>query len=385
MAARTQPYRLDLGRIGTLEDLQVRLPEIVTNADQMFQELYEDLAAAEDSSSGGSGVDTIVNDTNVTGVISDTTLTLGWTGTLSVARGGTGRATATAYAVLCGGTTATGAHQSIASVGTAGHVLTSNGAAALPTFQPAGSPSGAALTKTNDTNVTLTLGGSPTTALLAAASLTLGWTGTLAVTRGGTGLATVAQGDLLYGSAANTLSALAKDTNATRYLSNTGGSNNPAWAQVDLTTGVTGLLPATNGGTDGSLGILKIATSSFNMATFNTSNVTPITLVAGQGVGFRIQPIMLSINRVISVAASGSGGNGTVRYATDLTSLVTTAVSLNGNSITTGTISTYNPVSIANATGLGSNKAVELIFAAGTTGGTGTFAWAMLYVVLPTP
>lgn len=48
--------------------------------------------------------------------------------------------------------------------------------------------SGAALTKTDDTNVTLTLGGSPTTALLAASSLTLGWTGTLSGTRGGTGV-----------------------------------------------------------------------------------------------------------------------------------------------------------------------------------------------------
>ena len=38
----------------------------------------------------------------------------------------------------------------------------------------------AALTKTDDTNVTLTLGGTPTTALLQAVSLTLGWTGTLA-------------------------------------------------------------------------------------------------------------------------------------------------------------------------------------------------------------
>lgn len=105
---------------------------------------------------------------------------------------------------------------------------------------------GSALTKADDTNVTLTLGGSPTTALLAAASLTLGWTGQLAVTRGGTGLASVAQGDLLYGSASNTLSALAKDTNATRYLANTGTSNNPAWAQVNLANGVTGNLPVTN-------------------------------------------------------------------------------------------------------------------------------------------
>ena len=51
-----------------------------------------------------------------------------------------------------------------------------------------GVTSGAALTKINDTNVTLSLGGSPTTALLAATSLTLGWQGTLAYSRGGTGL-----------------------------------------------------------------------------------------------------------------------------------------------------------------------------------------------------
>lgn len=44
-----------------------------------------------------------------------------------------------------------------------------------------------ALTKTDDTNVTLTLGGTPASSLLAAVSLTLGWTGTLALGRGGTG------------------------------------------------------------------------------------------------------------------------------------------------------------------------------------------------------
>ena len=40
-----------------------------------------------------------------------------------------------------------------------------------------------ALTKVDDTNVTLTLGGTPGTALLEAVSLTLGWTGTLADAR----------------------------------------------------------------------------------------------------------------------------------------------------------------------------------------------------------
>lgn len=70
------------------------------------------------------------------------------------------------------------------------------------------------------------------------------------VTQGGTGLVTVAQGDLLYASAVDTLASLAKNTTATRYLSNTGASNGPAWAQVNLANGVTGDLPVAhlNGG-----------------------------------------------------------------------------------------------------------------------------------------
>lgn len=64
------------------------------------------------------------------------TLTLG--GTLNVAHGGTGDTSFTPYAVICGGTTSTAPLQSIASVGTAGQALVSNGAGALPTFQAIG-------------------------------------------------------------------------------------------------------------------------------------------------------------------------------------------------------------------------------------------------------
>lgn len=56
---------------------------------------------------------------------------------VQVAKGGTGVNTTTAYGVLAGGTTATGAFQNCGA-GTAGQVLTSNGAGALPSFQPAG-------------------------------------------------------------------------------------------------------------------------------------------------------------------------------------------------------------------------------------------------------
>jgi hypothetical protein len=59
----------------------------------------------------------------------------GITTPVSVPNGGTGDTSLTAYAVLCGGATSTGAVQSIAGVGSSGQVLTSNGAGALPTFQ----------------------------------------------------------------------------------------------------------------------------------------------------------------------------------------------------------------------------------------------------------
>jgi hypothetical protein len=55
---------------------------------------------------------------------------------LPVAGGGTGVASLTAYAPIFGGTSGTGAVQS-GTVGTAGQVLTSNGAGAIPTFEDA--------------------------------------------------------------------------------------------------------------------------------------------------------------------------------------------------------------------------------------------------------
>lgn len=86
------------------------------------------------------------------------------------------------------------------------------------------------------------------------------------VTKGGTGLNTVAQGDLLIASAADTLASLPKDTNATRYLSNTGTNNAPAYAQVDLSNGVTSELPVANGGTG-----LSTATTAYGVLAAGTT------------------------------------------------------------------------------------------------------------------
>src|ERR1700690_156390 len=61
-------------------------------------------------------------------------------GTAVVAGGGTGDTSFTAYSVITGGTTSTGALQNVSGVGTSGQVLTSNGAAALPSWQSATVP-----------------------------------------------------------------------------------------------------------------------------------------------------------------------------------------------------------------------------------------------------
>jgi hypothetical protein len=57
------------------------------------------------------------------------------------------------------------------------------------------------------------------------------------------------QGDILYASASDTFARLAKSATATRYLANTGATNNPQWDQINLANGVTGTLPIANGGT----------------------------------------------------------------------------------------------------------------------------------------
>jgi hypothetical protein len=81
------------------------------------------------------------------------------TGVRPVAEGGTGRSTVPSGDLLLGGATPTDP---------------------LTVIAPG------ALTKTDDTNVSLTLGGTPSSALVRAVSLTLGWLGLLGLARGGT-------------------------------------------------------------------------------------------------------------------------------------------------------------------------------------------------------
>jgi hypothetical protein len=126
-----------------------------------------------------------------------------------------------------------------------------SGAASTPSFRPlvaADIPS-EALTKTDDTNVTLTLGGDPANALLAAVSLTLAWAGQLAVSRGGTGQSSFTDGQLLIGnSTGNTL------TKATL----TPG------AGISITNAAGAITVATSGGISGTAALAKLTTLGTN-------------------------------------------------------------------------------------------------------------------------
>lgn len=91
--------------------------------------------------------------------------------------------------------------------------------------------------------------------------------------QGGTGITSYTQGDTLYASAGTVLSVLAKSASATRYVSNTGANNNPAWAQVDLTNGVSGILPVANGGLGSTL-LLSVANGGTGLDGIRAAKVT---------------------------------------------------------------------------------------------------------------
>ncbi len=117
---------------------------------------------------------------------------------------------------------------------------------------------------------------------------------TIGVTSGGTGLSSYTQGDMLYASATNVLAKLAKNTSATRYLSNTGTSNNPAWAQVDLSTGVTG----------------NLGTSHLN----GGSGAGNTVYWRGDGVWSQVS-LSSDVNSTLPVANGGTGKTSVTSYA----------------------------------------------------------------------
>jgi len=153
-------------------------------------------------------------------------------GTLGVASGGTGATTFAQGGILYGDTTSPVA---ATAVGTAGHVLTSNGAGAAPTFQATAGTgltdlngqTGATQTFTNMANgVTITSAGN---------AHALGLAGQIPVANGGTGLGSYTTGDILYASGATTLAKLAVG-GASDVLK---GGTTPSWGALKNQASIT--------------------------------------------------------------------------------------------------------------------------------------------------
>lgn len=163
---------------------------------------------------------------------------------------------------------------------------------------------GAALTKVDDTNVTLTLGGTPTTALLAATSLTLGWTGTLANARLTNSSITIGSTAISLGGTSTTLAGLTSVTSTSFVGALTGNADTVTVANEAVdTTCFIGFYTAASGSLGGKTSTGMTYDSSTRIATFS-------------------QPI----------AASVTGNSATV----------TTNANLTGHIISTGNATTLN-------------------------------------------
>jgi len=97
-----------------------------------------------------------------------------------------------------------------------------------------------------------TSGGASAAPTWSQVSLSAGVTGTLPATNGGTGQSSYAVGDLLYADTTTSLAKLADIATGNVLLSG-GITTAPAWGKVSLTTAISGILPLANGGTNADL------------------------------------------------------------------------------------------------------------------------------------
>ena len=202
-------------------------------------------------------------------------------------------------------------------------------------------PTGAALTKTDDTNVTLSLGGTPSTALLNAASITLGWTGQLAVSRGGTGAGTLT--GILVGNGTSAVSAVTGTAN--QLLRRNAG--NTAY-EFFTPTYLTGNQTITLSGDITGSGATSISTTIANDAVTyaKLQNVAANTFLANiTGLAANVQEIATTRIPLFSGAITGTPSSST--YLRGDGAWVVAPVDGNGIYTGSGTITTDTTVSIA--------------------------------------
>jgi len=173
--------------------------------------------------------------------------------------------------------------------------------------------------------------------------------------QGGTGIQTYTVGDLLYASGSTTLAKLADVATGNTLISG-GVGVAPSWGKINLTTHVSGALPAANGGTG------ETTFTDGQIMIGNTAGgLTKATLTAGTNV------TITNGNGSITIAATGGGGGGS-GTVTSVDMSVPSILSISGNPITTsGTLAlTYSGTALPAANGgtsFTSYAAGDLIYA----------------------
>lgn len=163
-------------------------------------------------------------------------------------------------------------------------------------------------------------------------------TGILPIANGGTNISTYASGDIVYASATNTLSKLAKNTTATRYLANTGTANIPSWDQVNISNGVTGTLPVANGGTGSAVNFTDLVALANQGADIGSTNFTHGNVAGTYRVNYSIEDTTSDLTAGTLTL--------TISYTDDAGAATTTA-----NQVLTGTGRTSGLIYLQTASG----------------------------------
>ena len=167
----------------------------------------------------------------------------------------------------------------------------------------------------------------------------------IAATSGGTGFSSYTTGDILCASSSTTFTKL-NDVGIGNALISGGIGVLPSWGKIDLTTTVTGLLPANNGGTG-----------------INTSTATNGQLLIGNGSGFSLSTITQG------TGVSVTNGSGTISIAnTGVTSFQTNMSGLAPSTSTTGGITLSGTLgATSGGTSFSSYTTGDLLYASSST------------------
>lgn len=290
-------------------------------------------------------------------------------------------------------------------VGSNGNVLTVTGGA-VGWAAPAAGVTPSALTKVDDTNITVTLGGTPATALIQPVSITIGWLGRLALSRfvQGSGLSILG----VTGSSTADFASIAGTTDQVARINGAGTAL--TFGSIDLSKSAavgSSILGSTNGGAGSISGLLKANGSGTVTAasagtdylaptgsgtgltgvallgtanTFTVNNIFQPTVTTGTGAtaGFQVAANSLTTGNAVDISSTSATAGSLLSIASTSTGAASNTlkglfVSMSGaNANTTQTVNGIR-VSVTN-TGTSSTNVAFLAQASGATATNGNYA-----------